>query len=268
MVFQLIEKPQTRHSAILTTNDFSKLLQTLRYFDQTLGARLTGFELLWKNTFHTMTAEDTHYQSPLQTVEDYVIFVEVLGKDSSRDLQDLQDACAHGFDQNWITDASFFDAAAAQDQCWKIREDVAALEVHAPYNQHFDISIPIDQIGNIINDIIQQLQSLDQVLGVYPFGHVADGNMHLIVGKQNDSTKLTQQINEIVYQPLAAVKGSVSAEHGIGLDKKPYLHLSRTQDEIHIMKGLKQLFDPKNILNPGRIVDHITKNDIQLTNNR
>jgi FAD/FMN-containing dehydrogenase len=92
-------------------------------------------------------------------------------------------------------------------------------------------------------------------LGVYPFGHVADGNMHLIVGKQKDSQELTKQINEIVYQPLTAVKGSISAEHGIGLDKKLYLHLSRSQDEIHIMKNLKQLFDPKNILNPGRIVD-------------
>jgi FAD/FMN-containing dehydrogenase len=254
-VFRLIEKPQTRHSAILTTNDYSKLLQTLRYFDQTLGARLTGFELLWKNTFHTMTAEDTPYQSPLQTVENYVVFVEVLGKDSGRDVQDLQDACAYGFYQNWIADASFFDTAAAQDECWKIREDVAALEVHAPYNQHFDISIPIDQIGNIVNQIIKKLQSLDGVLGVYPFGHVADGNMHLIVGKQNDSQELTKQINEIVYLPLATFKGSISAEHGIGLDKKPYLHLSRTQDEIHIMKGLKQLFDTKNILNPGRIVD-------------
>lgn len=254
-VFRLIEKPQTRHSAILTTNDYSKLLQTLRYFDQTLGARLTGFELLWDNTFHTMTAEDTHYQSPLQTVENYVVFVEVLGKESSRDIQDLQDACAHGFDQNWIADASFFDTAATQDQCWKIREDVAALEAHAPHNQHFDISIPIDQIGTIIKQIIQQLKSLDGVLDVFPFGHVADGNMHLIVGKENDSLKLTQQINEIVYQPLAAVKGSISAEHGIGLDKKSYLHLSRTQDEIHMMKGLKRLFDPKNILNPGRIIN-------------
>ena len=254
-VFRLIEKPQTRHSAILTTNDYSKLLQTLRYFDQTLGTRLTGFELLWKNTFHTMTAEDTPYQSPLQTVENYVVFVEILGKDSSRDVQDLQDACAYGFNQNWIVDACFFDTAAAQDECWKIREDVAALEIHAPHNQHFDISIPIDQIGTIINQIIQQLQSLEGVLGVYPFGHVADGNMHLIVGKQNDSQELTKQINEIVYQPLAAVKGSISAEHGIGLDKKLYLHLSRSQDEIHIMKNLKQLFDPKNILNPGRIFD-------------
>ena len=254
-VFRLIEKPQTRHSAILTTNDYGNLLQTLRYFDQTLGARLTGFELLWQNTFHTMTAEDTPYQSPLQTVENYVVFVEVLGKDSSRDIQDLQDACAYGFDQKWIADASFFDTAAAQDECWKIREDVAALEQHAPHNQHFDISIPIDQIGTIINKIITQLQTIDGVLGFYPFGHVADGNMHLIVGKQNDSQKLTQQINEVVYQPLAAVKGSISAEHGIGLDKKPYLHLSRSQDEINIMKGLKQLFDSKNILNPGRIVD-------------
>ena len=254
-VFRLIEKPQTRHSAILTTNDYNKLLQTLRYFDQTLGPRLTGFELLWENTFRTMTAEDTHYQSPLQTVKNYVIFVEVLGKNSNRDVQDLQDACAHGFDQNWIDDASFFDTAAAQEECWKIREEAATLEAHAPHNQHFDISIPIDQIGTIINNIIQKLQSLDGVLSVYPFGHVADGNMHLIVGKQNDKPKLTRQINEIVYQPLTAVKGSISAEHGIGLDKKPYLHLSRTHDEIHIMKGLKQLFDPKNILNPGRIVD-------------
>ena len=254
-VFRLIEKPQTRHSTILTTNDYNKLLQTLRYFDQTLGARLTGFELLWENTFRTMTAEDTHYQSPLQMVKNYVIFVEVLGKDNNRDAQDLQDACAHGFDQNWIDDASFFDTAAAQDECWKIREDVAALEAHAPHNQHFDISIPIDKIGTIINNIIQQLQSLDGVLSVYPFGHVADGNMHLIVGKQNDKPKLTRQINQIVYQPLTALKGSISAEHGIGLDKKPYLHLSRTKDEIHIMKRLKQLFDPKNILNPGRIVD-------------
>ncbi len=254
-VFRLIEKPQTRHSAILTTNDYEKVLQTLRYFDQSLGARLTGFELLWDNSFHTIIADDTHYQSPLQTVANYVIFVEILGKDSSRDVQDLQDACAHSFNQNWIVDACFFDTAAEQGECWKIREDVAALEVHAPHNQHFDISIPIDQIGIIINNIIQQLQSLDDVLGIYPFGHVADGNMHLIVGKQNDSQELTKKINQIVYAQLQEVKGSISAEHGIGLDKKPYLHLCRSQDEIHIMKGLKQLFDPLNILNPGRIID-------------
>jgi FAD/FMN-containing dehydrogenase len=254
-VFRLIEKPQTRYSAILTTDDYSKLLKTLRYFDQSLGARLTGFELMWENTFKTMTAKNTHYESPLQTLENYIIFVEVLGIESSRDIQDLQDACAHGFDQGWIADAAFFDTKVSQDECWKIREDVALLESNAPYNQHFDISIPIDQIGNIINQIIESLKSLDGVFEIYPFGHVADGNIHLIVGKQTDQKLLTQQINEVVYRPVGEVNGSISAEHGVGLDKKPYLFLSRTQEEIHIMKGLKQLFDPKNILNPGRIID-------------
>ena len=148
-----------------------------------------------------------------------------------------------------------FDTAAAQEECWKIREDVAALELHAPHNQHFDISIPIAEIGQIMNDILSELHQIEGVLGAYPFGHVADGNMHLIVGKENNSKQLTKQISDIVYQPLAAVKGSISAEHGIGIDKKPYLQLTRSQDEIKLMKGLKQLFDPKNILNPGRIVN-------------
>ena len=254
-VFRLVEKPQSRLSAMITMNDYSNVLKCLRYFDQSLGARLTGFELLWNKTYQTMTAQGNPYQSPLQKAEDYVVFVEILGMDSNRDAQDLQDACAHGFAQEWIADACFFDTAAAQEECWKIREDVAALEVHAPYNQHFDISIPIGNIGQIINDILSQLQQLKGVLDAYPFGHVADGNMHLIVGKENNSPQLTDQINQIVYQPLAAVKGSISAEHGIGLDKKPYLQHSRSQDEINLMKRLKQLFDPKNIVNPGRIVN-------------
>ena len=78
--------------------------------------------------------------------------------------------------------------------------------------------------------------------------------IYLIVGKENNSQQLTKQINEIVYQPLAAVKGSISAEHGIGMDKKPYLQLSRNQDEIKLMKGLKQLFDQK-YPKPRRIVN-------------
>ena len=106
-----------------------------------------------------------------------------------------------------------------------------------------------------MNDILSELHHIEGVLGAYPFGHVADGNIHLIVGKENNSQQLTKQINDIVYQPLSAVKGSISAEHGIGIDNKPYLQLTRSQDEIKLMKGLKQLFDPKNILNPGRIVN-------------
>ena len=255
VVFRLIEKPQTRLSAILTTNQFKNVLQTMRYFDQHLGPRLTGFELLWKNTYSTITAEETPYKSPIQKPDNYVIFVEMLGKNVERDSNDLQDACAHSFEHEWISDAAFFDSASEQEECWKIREDVALLEQNAKHNQHYDISIPIDRIGEIIDSIVQNLKNLKGVLDVYPFGHVADGNIHLIVGKENNSEILTQNINDIVYQPLQEIKGSISAEHGIGIDKKPYLHLSRTKPEMELMKAIKLLLDPKNILNPARIIN-------------
>ena len=105
------------------------------------------------------------------------------------------------------------------------------------------------------DSIVKNIKNLKGVLDVYPFGHVADGNIHLIVGKENNSEILTQNINDTVYQPLQEIKGSISAEHGIGIDKKPYLHLSRTKPEMELMKAIKLLLDPKNILNPARIIN-------------
>ena len=90
---------------------------------------------------------------------------------------------------------------------------------------------------------------------VFPLGHVADGNIHLIVGKADLSDDLKAKINAAVYPPLQAIAGSVSAEHGIGLDKKAYLHISKSPAEMVVMRSLKRTLDPNNILNRGMIFD-------------
>ena len=88
---------------------------------------------------------------------------------------------------------------------------------------------------------------------VFALGHVADGNMHFSVGKSAQSKELIDKVNQIIYEPLTALGGSVSAEHGIGLDKKAYLSLCRNPAEIELMKTLKKSLDPKGILNRGKI---------------
>ena len=98
-----------------------------------------------------------------------------------------------------------------------------------------------------------KLEALPGVSHVFAFGHVADGNIHFIVGKDNETDATRNAINEIVYAPLKENQGSVSAEHGIGLHKKEYLYTSRSETEIEVMRSLKNLFDPKGLLNPGRI---------------
>ncbi len=137
---------------------------------------------------------------------------------------------------------------------WKIREDVSVLADQAAYDQHFDISLPIPVIGKEVDTAIEQLSALPFVEKIFPFGHVADGNIHFIIGKSENSPDIIQQINDIIYANLAKNKGSVSAEHGIGIDKKAYLATSRSEEEINLMQVLKKTLDPKNILNPGRII--------------
>ena len=138
---------------------------------------------------------------------------------------------------------------------WKIREDVSVLADQAQYDQHFDISLPIPVIGKEVDLAIEQLEQLDVVECIFPFGHVADGNIHFIVGKKENSPAIVEAINAIIYANLAENNGSVSAEHGIGLDKKAYLSTSRSKAEIELMRLLKKTLDPKGILNPGRIID-------------
>ena len=123
------------------------------------------------------------------------------------------------------------------------------------FDQHFDISLPINSIGVQLESIRDKLLQLDGVDEAYVFGHIADGNIHLIVDKQNSTLQLKEAINEVVYSPLAAIGGSVSAEHGIGLHKKAYLALCRTEEEIALMKSIKQQLDPRGILNKGKIFD-------------
>ena len=85
------------------------------------------------------------------------------------------------------------------------------------------------------------------------FGHMGDGNLHLIVAVGDAEAR--DEIEAIVYGPLGARAGSVSAEHGIGLQKRAYLASSRGPEEIVLMRALKAALDPKNILNPGKVFE-------------
>ena len=91
------------------------------------------------------------------------------------------------------------------------------------------------------------------------FGHIGDGNLHLNIIKPEDMSiedfkTECETVNKHVYGLIQEMHGSISAEHGVGMIKKPYLGYSRSEAEIELLKGIKQVFDPKGVLNPGKLI--------------
>lgn len=253
-VLKLSEAPKSRNSAFVGFDDYENVIAFLKFMDSRLAGLLSGFELIWKKTYQVLTSPPATQKPPLPYHYNYYVLLESLGSDPEKDRSKFQELLEEALESELILDAAIAHTESDLKWFWTIREDVHPLNSLSLFSQHFDISLPIPKIGEVIEDISQKLEVLPDVEIAAPFGHVADGNIHFIVGKKNGSIELIEKINKIVYSPLKSLGGSVSAEHGIGLHKKDYLSLCRTEEEIALMQTLKKALDSKNILNRGKVI--------------
>jgi FAD/FMN-containing dehydrogenase len=252
-ILKLEEAPSSRNAAYAGFNDYSKVVSFLKYMDSKLAGKLSGFELLWKNSYVQMTSTSDAVRPPLPYYYNYYVLVEAMGGNASRDQQDFQALLEDALEQELVLDAVMAQSPSDVDWFFRIREDVNNLVDFMKHDQHFDISLPIPLIGSYIAARYESLATIAGVEQIYAFGHVADGNIHFMVGKDSLSPALKKEIDHCIYDGLQAIGGSVSAEHGIGTHKKAYLDLCRTSEEIMLMKTLKKTLDPKGLLNPGKI---------------
>ena len=254
-VLKLVEAPTSRNSAYIGVNEYDQVVNLLKYLDSGLAGNLSGFELIWNHSYRAFTNPSTSVKPPLPYDYKYYVLVESLGNDQQKDHDILSNLLEAALERDMIADASMAHTESDIDWFWRIREDVHVLKSLCNNDQHFDISLPIPLIGTVIANIIERAKDIDEVEECFAFGHVADGNIHFIFGKSEQTDEVISKINDLVYGQLKAIGGSVSAEHGIGNHKKPYLHLCRSTEEIALMKLLKKSMDPLGLLNPGKILD-------------
>jgi len=154
----------------------------------------------------------------------------------------------------WILDAAIAQSVADAEAFWAIRDGVAeVLRDYAP-TLNFDVSVPVAHIGDCAQRVRANLERDWPQLKALFFGHVGDGNLHVVVCKVPQDHDSLERIEEAVYGVVRDYGGSISAEHGIGLLKKPWLGYSRSAAEIALMHSLKQALDPKGLLNPGKVL--------------
>ncbi|WP_286240191.1 FAD-binding oxidoreductase [Neptuniibacter halophilus] len=250
-VLRLRPKPSAEATALVAVQDFSQLSKLLNLAESGLGGGLSSFEVMWNSFYRLVTSGDRH-TAPMNDEYPFYVIIETQGSNHEQEQQRLESLLEAALEAELISDAILTRSEAEREKIWAIRDDVEALLNLSPVHG-FDISLPIPEMEAYLNQLQQALSQHWPDHHQVVFGHLGDGNLHLIIGKVPYAEKAT--LDELVYAPLAGIGGSVSAEHCIGYDKKPYLKYSRSEAEIELMKTLKRALDPANILNPGRVFD-------------
>ena len=253
-VLRLREKPRSEETLFVAVDEFGKLSEFLKTMDAALGGTLSAFEVMWNDFYRAVTTEPAVNQPPLPQTHPYYVLVEAMGGDPKLDHDRIEAALADAYEKGLIVDAVIAQNEAQRRQIWAMRDDVAQLFRFAPIFT-FDVSLRISKMQDYVDEVNRRLQAAYTHVKNFTFGHMGDGNLHFVVSVGAGGDAHRERVERCVYEPLEAIEGSVSAEHGVGLEKKPYLRISRSASEVELMRTLKKALDPKGILNPGKIFD-------------
>ena len=253
-VLRLREKPKSTNTALLAVNSFTQVTQFLKHIDSGLGGNLSAFEVMWEDFYKQVTTEPALNSPPLSQGFPYYVLVESTGSNQQKDSEHFEELLEEALNLEIIEDAVVSKSDSDRSNLWAIRDDVEQHYQDGPVKM-FDISMPILSMEKYISDVHEKFSENWKTYKCVVFGHLADGNLHVVSGVGSDDDESIRKMESCIYDPLKSIGGAVSAEHGIGLEKKDYLGISRTEIEIDIMRTLKKSLDPNNILNPGKVFD-------------
>jgi FAD/FMN-containing dehydrogenase len=253
---RLASRPTSSVSAFVACRDFGAIPELLGMLDARLGGQLSAFEALWPDFYELTTTAPARSSPLLPYGPGMYVLIEALGADPAADQERFERVLADALEREVIVDAVIAKSEAERKTMWAPREDVFQMDRYGP-SHSFDVSLAIGDMPRYLEVVRRALQ--EQVPGAksWVFGHVADGNLHIAVcaGDAQRHAATFDAVERCVYEPLRGITGSISAEHGIGLERKAYLEISRTRAEIATMRALKAALDPRAILNPGKVID-------------
>ena len=252
LVLRCYPKARGVCTGLCAVNDYQGVLDLLAAARSGLGSTLSAFEMMWPEFYHLGT-QALGRRPPLEPKYDCYVLVETMGDDEATDQARFEAVIGEAIERGIVQDAVVAKSGAEARELWAIRDCPGEWIKTEHWPQiAFDVSIPTGQMGDYMQYAKAKIEERWPGTVAVCFGHVADSNLHLSV-RSNGDPKWEHQVEELVYATVGEWKGSISAEHGIGVHKKPFLHYSRTPEEIAMMRQLKAALDPKGTLNPGKV---------------
>ncbi|TAK46625.1 MAG: FAD-binding oxidoreductase [Xanthobacteraceae bacterium] len=248
VVLGLHPQPGKVCTALVAVDTFADCVALLRAIDHALPGQILVFEAMWKD-FMAVATERLGLAPPFAQAHGIVLLIEVAAVDDA-----LEQVLAQAHARGAVRDALVAQSGGDQKRFWQFRESIYEYGRLFPHLVGFDIAIPLDRMEEASAAMRQELATRFAHCVAVFFGHVADSNLHIVAAAQHLDEAGKEEIERAIYRMTAAFGGSISAEHGIGRGKRPYLALSREANELELMRRLKAALDPSGILNQGRVL--------------
>ena len=255
IVLRLHPRPGCTMSALCAVENYDAVKKLLAEARRGLGPLLSAFEVMWPD-YWTVVTERVGVRTPLSAGHGNYVLIEAQGTDEAVDGPRFAHWLERLMEQGLLADAAVAQSLADTQAFWGVRDACAeffpALGPHVSY----DVGLAVrDMDAFAVRCKAALSAAIPGCESVY-YGHIGDGNLHLVawVPGLSVADQPKKAMDEAIYSTVRDFAGSVSAEHGIGTAKKPYLGHARTPEEIALMRTLKQALDPKGLLNPGKVI--------------
>ena len=256
---KVFPKPKNMYTALLSVDSPKQSIEILNYIRNNLSIPLTAFELMNNFSIELVNKHMDKASIPIEKFK-WLILVEFSSIEVSKNEKDkIENLLNEILHQNLAKDIFISQSSKQAKDMWYIRESISEAQKKEGGSIKNDISIPIKDISKFINNAEKISKKVIPGSRCVIFGHIGDGNIHFNISQPVKSDrdkfikkdkKLRKKINDLTIE----LNGSISAEHGIGLTKKADLKKYMKKD-VELFKLIKKSFDPKNIMNPGKIID-------------
>lgn len=244
--------PRARRIALVAVHGFEAVLDLLTCARSALDPFLSAFEVMWRDYVDAVIRVSPELRTVLPGDATHYVLIETSGPAESMLETALSEMLVPWIEIHPGANAILSQSGQQDQQLWALRDlSGEAAKSIAPI-AGFDISLPIDQMADWATTVQAELADRGYSK-TQTYGHVGDGNLHIVVGLDPDQPDAKHEVDTIVYAALAARNGSISAEHGIGLAKREWLSMSRSAAEISAMQRLKRVFDPGALFNRERL---------------
>jgi FAD/FMN-containing dehydrogenase len=240
---------------VLGVPEFEAIMSVLNTFQTNID--LTAFEFFSDKAMRKVVARGD-VPAPFETEAEYYALLEFEAETEGHidQAMELFEKC---MEEGWVLDGVMSQSETQAKNLWRLREDISeTIAEWTPYKN--DISVVVSKVPPFLNEIEEVVTREYPDFEIIWFGHIGDGNLHLNILKPDDLAKEVffeqcAKVSTWVFEIVEKYQGSVSAEHGVGMTKKAYLKYTRSEAEIDYMRAVKAVFDPNNIMNPGKLID-------------